>query len=94
MAALPRLGTEAPSTVALGSAVSLGELLAVVGPLPPAPGLAGLVAGGAVPLRLLEVVHVHISALRGPGDDLVPLDGLDVAEVVVVEDAHAPLQDI
>ena len=94
MAALPGLRPETSSTVALGSTVSLGELLAVVGSLPPAPSLAGLVAGGAVSLRLLEVVHVHISALRGPGDDLVPLDGLDVAEVVVVQDAHAPLQDI
>ena len=27
-------------------------------------------------------------------DDLLPLDGLDVAEVVVVEDAHAALQNV
>ena len=94
MAALPGLGTKAPTTVALGSTVSLGELLAVVGSLPPAPSLAGLMAGGALSLRLLEVVDVDISALRGPGDDLIPLDGLDVAEVVVVENAHAALQNI
>ena len=49
----------------------------------------------AVPLRLLEVVDVDVSALRpGPGDDLIPLDGLDVAEVVVVQDAHTALEDI
>ena len=56
--------------------------------------LAGLVARAAVPLGLLEVVDVDVSALRGPGDNLVPLDGLDMAEVVVVENAHAALQNI
>ena len=78
----------------LGSTVGLGELLAVGRTLAPAPGLAGLMARGALSLRLLEVVDVDISALRGPGDDLIPLDGLDVAEVVVVENAHAALQNI
>ena len=95
MAALPRLGTEAAATVTLGSAVGLGELLAVGGALAPAAGLAGLVAWGALSLGLLEVVDVDVSALRpGPGDDLIPLDGLDVAEVVVVENAHTALQNI
>ena len=94
MAALPGLGTEAPTTVALGSTVGLGELLTVGGSLAPAAFLAGLVAGCTLPLRLLEVVDVDVSALRGPGDDLVPLDGLDVAEVVVVENAHTALQNI
>ena len=78
----------------LGSTVGLRELLAVSGSFSPAPSLAGLMAGGALSLRLLEVVDVDISALRGPGDDLIPLDGLDVAEVVVVENAHAALQNI
>ncbi len=45
--------------------------------------LTRLVAGGAVSLRLGEVVDVHI-LVEVARDDLVPLDGLDVAEVVVV----------
>ena len=94
MAALPRLGTEAAATVTLGSAVGLGELLTVGGALSPATFLAGLVARGALSLRLLEVVDVDVSALRRPGDDLIPLDGLDMAEVVVVENAHTALQNI
>ena len=48
---------------------------------------------GAVSLRLGEVVHVDV--LGGVArDDLVPLDGLDVAEVVVVEDPDAPLENV
>ena len=94
MAALPGLGTKTAATVTLGSAVGLGELLAVGGALAPAPSLAGLVAWGALSLGLLEVVDVDVSALRRPGDDLIPLDGLDMAEVVVVENAHAALQNI
>ena len=56
--------------------------------------LAGLVARAAVPLRLLEVVDVDVSALGRVRDDLVPLDRLDVAQVVVVQDAHAAFQYI
>ena len=51
-------------------------------------------ARAAVALRLLEVVDVDVSAFRRPGDDLIPLDGLDTAEVVVVEDADRPDQDV
>ena len=94
MAALPGLGTKTAATVTLGSAVGLGELLAVGRTLAPAPGLAGLMTRAALSLRLLEVVDVDVSALRRPGDDLIPLDGLDMAEVVVVENAHAALQNI
>ena len=93
VAALSRLRAEAPPSVALRGAVQLGELLAVVGALAPAPVLARLVAGGAVPLRLREVVHVDVLRPR-PRDDLLPLDRLDVAEVVVVQDAHTALEDI
>ena len=50
-------------------------------------------AGGAVAFRLCEVVDVHVLG-GGARDDLVPLDGLDVAEVVVVQDPHRPVQDV
>ncbi len=40
-------------------------------------------AGSAVSLRLREVVDVDVLGVVA-GDDLVPLDRLDVAEVVVV----------
>ena len=94
MAALPGLGTKTAATVTLGSAVGLGELLAVGGALAPAPSLAGLMAWGAFSLGLLEVVDVDISALWRPSDDLIPLDGLDMAEVVVVENADTSLENI
>ena len=94
MATLSRLRAKAPSAVTLSSAVCLGELLAVSRALSPAAGLAGLVARSALSLRLLEVVDVDVSALRGSRDDLIPLDGLDMAEVVVVENAHTALQNI
>ena len=51
-------------------------------------------AGAALSLRLLEVVDIDISALGRVCDDLVPVDGLDVAEVIVVQDTHAALQDV
>ncbi len=55
--------------------------------------LARLVAGGTIAGWLGEVVHVHVLGL-GTGDDLVPLDGLDVAQVVVVQDTHAAMDNI
>ena len=93
VATLPWPGSKAPAAVALRRTVDLAELLAVVGSLSPAPVLARLVARRAVPLRFREVVHVDVLRPR-PCDDLLPLDRLDVAEVVVVQDAHAALKDI
>ena len=51
-------------------------------------------AGAALSLGLLEVVDIDVSALGRVSDDLVPVDRLDVAEVVVVQDSHAALQDV
>ena len=93
MAALPGLRSETPSTVALSGTVGLGELLTVGGAFSPAAGLAGLVTRGAVSLRLGEVVHVDVLRPRA-SDDLLPFDRLDVTQVVVVQDAHAALEDI
>ncbi len=50
-------------------------------------------AGSAVSLRLREVVDVDVLGVVA-GDDLVPLDRLDVAEVVVVQDTHRSMQNI
>ena len=50
-------------------------------------------ARGTVPFWFLEIVDVDISGVLA-GDDLVPLDGLDVAEVVVVQDSNTALQDV
>ena len=51
-------------------------------------------AGTALSLRLLEIVDVDVSALGRVRDDLVPVDCLDVAQVVVVEDTNAAFQDV
>ena len=48
---------------------------------------------GAVSLGLGEVVHVDVLRPRA-SDDLLPFDRLDVTQVVVVQDAHAALEDI
>lgn len=93
MAAFSGFGTETSSGVALRGAVDLGESLAVSGSLPPASLFAGFVAGSAVSLGLREVVHVDVLG-GGSGDDLLPLDGLDVAEVVVVEDANGTNENV
>ena len=51
-------------------------------------------AGAALALGLLKVVDIDVSALGRVSDDLVPVDRLDVTEVVVVQDTHAALQDV
>ena len=93
MAALPRFGTKAPSPVTLGAAVDLGKLLTIVGALAPAARLAGLVAGSAIALGLGELVDVEVLGVRAR-DDLLPLDGLDVTEVVVVHYPHAAVENV
>ena len=93
MAALARLGSETAPLVALGTAVDFGELLAVFGALAPTAGRAGLVALGAFAFRLGEVVDVDVLG-TGTGDDLLPVDGLHVAQVVVVEQTATARQNI
>jgi len=93
MAALARLGPETPALMALGAAVDLGEFLAVLRSFAPAAGAARVVALGALALRLGKVVNVDVLG-AGAGDDLLPVDGLHVAQVVVVEQAAAARQNI
>lgn len=93
MAALSRFGSKAPSPVTLGAAFQLGELLAVLWSFAPTAAAAGLVARCAVTLRLVKVVGVEVLG-RGPADDLLPFDSLDVAEVVVVDDPDTAFKNI
>lgn len=51
-------------------------------------------AEAALALWLLEVVNIDVAALGRVRDDLVPVDRLDVAEVVVVQDTNAAFQDV
>ena len=77
------LRSETSALMTLRTAVDLGELLAILRALTPTSCRAGLVAGRAVALGLVELVVVEELGAR-PGDDLLPLDGLDVTQVVVV----------
>ena len=93
MTTFSRLGTKTSSGVALSGTVDLGKPLTVYWSFPPAPVFTRLVAGSALSLRLREVVDVDILG-GGASDDLVPLDGLDVAEVVIVEDANRANENV
>ena len=93
MATLARIGPEAPALPTLRRTVCLGVLLTVLRPLAPAALLAALIAWRTGALRRREIVHVRVRCIR-PGDYFVPVDLLDVAQVVVVVYAHAPVEDI
>lgn len=93
VAALSWLSTEAASARALRRARTLAKLLAVLGTFAPTTRSTTAVTLLALPFGRREVVHVgHV---RGrPGNDLVPVYGLHVAQIVVVEDAHGSVEDI
>lgn len=94
MAAFARLLTETPALPALRRTISLGELLTVVRALAPAALRATFVALGTRALRQRQaVVLVEVLAVRRR-QDLVPVDCLDVTEVVVVEHTYAAVQYI
>ena len=88
MAALSRLGPETPSLMALRTAVDFRELLAIVRSFTPASSFAGLVARGTISFRFMETVNVQVFG-SWTGDYLIPLNRLDVAQVVIVENANA-----
>ena len=50
--------------------------------------------GSAVSLWLVEAVNINIATFWSIRDDFIPLDALDVTQIVVVEDAKTALQDI
>lgn len=93
VAALARLGSEATPLVALRTAVDFGEFLAILGPFAPAAGLARLVTSRTLTLRLREIVNVENLGI-GARDDLLPVDRLHVAQVVVVEQSATTRQYI
>ena len=55
--------------------------------------LAGFMTRSTISLRLREVVDVNILGV-GSGNDLVPLDRLDVTQVVIVQDTNRSMQNI
>lgn len=93
MAALARLGSEATPLVALRTAVDFGEFLAILGSFAPAAGLARLVTSRTLTLRLREIVNVENLGI-GARDNLLPVDRLHVAQVVVVEQSATTRQYI
>ena len=93
MAAFTWLWAETSSLMTLRTAVDLGELLTILSSFAPAATSAGLVTGRAVAFGFAEVVVVDVLGV-GAGDDLLPLDGPDVAQVVVVQDPDATLKNI
>jgi len=93
MATLAWIRTETPALPALRRAVRLRVLLTVLRALAPATLFAALVAFRTVAFRRRKIVHVKVPASR-TGDYFVPIDRLDMAEVVVVVHAHAPVEYI
>ena len=93
MTTFARFRSKTTSAVTLRRAVDLGELLAVVFSFAPTSGLAVLVTRRTTPLGLLELVDVKILRIRARYDFL-PLDGLNVTQVVVVHDADGAFENI
>jgi len=83
VATLSRLWPEASTLVTLRTAIHLGKLLTILNSLAPTSSRAGLVTCSAIPLRFRKSVHVKVFGV-GAGDDLLPVDGFDVAQVVIV----------
>jgi hypothetical protein len=93
MTALSRFRPIAPSLVTLGTAVDFGELLTVVLSFSPTTRLALGVAGWTLPLCLRVVVDIDVLGIHTT-NDLIPIDCLDMTEVVIVEHAHIPSQNV
>ena len=93
MATFSRLGSKTPSLVTLWAAIHFRELLTIVSTFAPTARSAGFVTGCAVSLGLVELVVIEQLGIRA-SDDLLPLDGLDVAQVVVVKDTNTTFQNV
>jgi hypothetical protein len=91
MTTFARIGTEAPALPALWRAVRLRVPLTVLRTLAPTTLLTAFVALWTDTLRRCEIVHVKVSTPLA-GDYFLPIDGLDMAEIVVVVHAHASVE--
>src|SRR5687767_5797115 len=91
MAALPWFWTKTSALIALRTAVYLGEFLAIMWPRSPAAGFTRFIASFTLTLGLCIVVNVNVFGAR-TGDYFVPVYGLHVAEVVIVEEANTALK--
>lgn len=91
MATLAWIRTEAPALPALGRAVGLRVPLTVLRTFAPTALLAALIALRTDTLRRREIVNVKVSPPL-TGDYFLPIDSLDVAEIVVVVHAHASVE--
>lgn len=93
MTAFARIRSEASTLPALGRAVRLRVPLTVLRTFAPAALRAAVVARRTDALRCRKIVHVMVIAPH-TGDYFVPIDRLDVAEIVVVVHAHASVEYI
>lgn len=93
MTAFTGIWAETSALPALWTAIDLGKLLTILRAFTPATLFTAIVAGWTRSLRQWKVVHIHIHCFW-PCDDLVPVDGLDVTQIVVVEQTHTSTKDI
>jgi hypothetical protein len=93
MTAFTGIWAKTSALPALRAAIHLGKLLTVLRAFTPATLFTAIVAGWTRSLRQWEVVDIHILCFW-PCDDLIPVNGLDVTEIVIVEQTHASTKDI
>lgn len=93
MATFAWIRTEAPALPALRRTVRLREFLTVLRTFAPAALFAAFVACWTDAFRRCKIVHVKISPSLSC-DYFLPVDRLDVAEIVVVVHAHTPVENI
>ena len=93
MTAFSGFGSKTSSSMTLWTAVDFGKLLTVLWTLSPTTCMARLMTRGAITFWFLEAIYKVVLGV-GAGNDLLPLDGLDVAQIVVVHDTHATLKNI
>lgn len=93
MATLAWIRTETPALPALGRTVRLRVPLTIFRALTPAALFAAFVAFRTDAFRRCKIIHVKISSSL-TGDYFLPIDRPDMAEIVVVVHAHAPVEYI
>jgi len=93
MATFAWIRTEAPALPALGRTVRLREFLTVLRTFAPAALFAAFVACWTRAFRRCKIVHVKVFSSLAC-DYFLPIDSLDVAEIVIVVHAHTPVEYI